>query len=231
MSFNYKDIGLEKDNLYEILATTYALDEKNNEIIPNMACMGIRIVDNDLIKISPYPNTTTYKNLKSNKFLAINFVSDVSLYALAALKELPSEFKELPEDYYNYKEISENNVRIPYIKEAWAILYGEVVRESQKIKKNGLGEVNLTEFTIKIFNFEKIRDSFNFFNRAENFALEAIILATRLKVAKEKNDQKLFNSIYKEILDYSEDIKRFGQNKAALKAINIVLNFVEHLKF
>ena len=229
MSFNYKELGLEKDNLYEILATTYSLDELKNEIIPNMACMGIRIVGNDLIKISPYPNTTTYKNLKLNKFLAINFVSDVSLYALAALKEHPSGIKESPENYYNYKEISEKKVRIPYIKEAWAIIYGEVVGESQKIKKNGLGEVNLTEFTIKIFNLEKRGDSFNLFNRAENLALEAIILATRLKVAKEINDQKLFDSIYNEIINYSEDIRRFGQNKSALKALKMVLNFIESL--
>ena len=107
----YRDLGLKKENLYEILATTYALDEENNEIIPNMACMGIRIVDNDIIKISPYPNTTTYSNLKSNKFLAINFVNDVSLYALAALKEFPPDFKESQKDYYKYKEISENRVQ------------------------------------------------------------------------------------------------------------------------
>ncbi len=225
----YRDLGLKKENLYEILATTYALDEENNEIIPNMACMGIRIVDNDIIKISPYPNTTTYSNLKSNKFLAINFVNDVSLYALAALKEFPPDFKESQKDYYKYKEVSENRVQIPYIKEAWATLYGEVVGESQKTKKNGLGEVNLTEFTIKIFELEKKGDSFNLFNRAENLVLEAIILATRLKVAKEISDQELFNSIYNEIIDYSDDIKRFGQNKAALKALKMVLNFVERL--
>ena len=231
--FNYKDFGLEKGNLYEILATTFSRSNKKENIKPNTACMGIRFIEENILKISPYPETTTLKNLKENGYIVINFVNDVYLYALAALKEKKSliGIKEFPTKYYEYYKIpkSENGL-IPYINKAWLFLFGKAVEENQIIKKTSLGEIKISEFAINIIEFKKLKDSFKFFNRAENLALEIIVLATRLKIAKEKNEHALFNEIHNKLIDHMESIKRFGKNKRALKTMDLVSNYISTLK-
>ena len=81
-----QDYGLEKDNLYEILATTFSLSVPSGDVEPNTSCMGINLIENDLIKINPFPNTTTLKNLRETGIITLNFVDNIYLYALAALK-------------------------------------------------------------------------------------------------------------------------------------------------
>ena len=76
--------------MYEILATTYSITEDGKEIKPNASCMGIRVLEDNQIQISPFSSTSTYRNLKKSSTIAINFVDDVYLYALAALKEQDS---------------------------------------------------------------------------------------------------------------------------------------------
>ena len=110
MSSNFQiditSMGLKANYLYEILATTFSIE--NNQIIPNTASMGIRLVDKQTITIWPYQNTTTYKNIENNKFLVINLVDDVYLYAIASLKSsfFSKVNRGLTEDYYNYSTIN-----------------------------------------------------------------------------------------------------------------------------
>ncbi|MFX1387020.1 MAG: DUF447 domain-containing protein [Promethearchaeota archaeon] len=244
--FNYRDFGLKEGNLYETLAITFSEFEKKDKIKPNTACMGIKCIKNNLLKINPYPETTTLKNLKKNGWIVINFIDDVYLYALAALKEPNSliGIKKFPSKYYEYYEISisesirenfndftkSDNILIPYINKAWLFLCGKMVAEDQVIKINALGELKVSEFTINIIDFKKLKESFKLFNRAENLALEIIVLASRLKIAKEKNEFALFNIIHEKILDHMENIKRFGKNKRALKSIALVNNYLSNLK-
>jgi hypothetical protein len=75
-----------------------------------------------------------------------------------------------------------------------------------------------------------LKDSFKLFNRAENLALESIILATRLKVAMDKNDKSLVVSIQEKIDNYAKEIERFGNNKNALKGIQVVSEYVKELR-
>ncbi len=243
--FNYRDFGLEEGNLYEILAITFSKYDEKDQIELNTACMGIRFFKNNLLKISPYPETTTLKNLKKYGWIVINFIDDVYLYALAALKEPNSliGIKKFPSKYYKFyemsisEEFSENfniltksgNILIPYINKAWLYLYGNVVAEDQITKTNALGELKVNEFTINIINFKKLKESFKLFNRAENLALEIIVLASRLRIAKEKNDIALVNVIYEKILDHIENIKRFGKNKRALKSIALISNYMSNM--
>jgi len=229
--FNYQDFGLKKDNLYEIIATTYSITENGMQIKPNASCMGIRMIEDTLIQISPFYSTTTYKNLKEQSIITINFVDDVYLYALAALKEPGSviNLTDFPIKYYDFKNIEARNMDIPYIRKAWGILIGEVIQEFQKNKIDDLGEYIMPVFKLKVFYSEKLKQSYKLFNRAENLALETIILATRLKVAKESEDQYIFSKNYEKIRDYKENIKRFGKNEKALKAIELVSRYIDKL--
>lgn len=233
MMITYKELGLKFDYLYEVLATTYSQNNKEGKIIPNTACMGIRLIKDKIIRIIPYPETTTFKNLQENRYIAINFVDDIYLYAIAALKALDSNlhFKKFPTKYYNYEPIKKESgeILIPYITKAWALILCKAIEEKQIIKKSGLGEMKVTEFKLKAISFNKFRESFKLFNRAENLVLEIVLLATRLKIAKEKKNNTLFHKIYERIIDNRKDVKRFGKNERAIKALDLVNNYISKL--
>jgi hypothetical protein len=233
-------LGLKKNYLYEILATT-VYDKMSKKNYYNTSCMGIRVLGNDSITIKPYPATQTYKNLEKNGFIVLNFVDNIYYYALAALKPPHSDgnIKRFPESYYSFKkdqtvqsilkshsdtlEVSFN--QIPYLKEAWGIIIGIVVDSKQVTKKSDLGTTKLTQFIIKPILSELLRRSYHLYNRAENFALEMIILATRLKVAFERGDENLIHSIKKKIADYEGDINRFSQNEQVFKTIKVITDY------
>ena len=229
--FNYQDFGLKKDNLYEIIATTYSITKNGKGIKPNASCMGIRMIEGEQIQISPFYNTITYKNLKEYGTITINFVDDVHLYALAALKEpdSPINLTDFPSKYYEFKHLKFRAMDVPYIKKAWGILIGEVSHEFQKTKNDELGEVIVPVFKLDVIFTEKLRETHKLFNRAENLALEVIILATRLKIARENQNQVLFSKIYGKINDYMENLERFCKNKNALKTISLVNKYVSSL--
>lgn len=229
--FNYQDFGLKIDNLYEIIATTYSITEDGKEIKPNVSCMGIRMIEGEQIQISPFYSTTTYRNLKEYSTIAINFVDDVYLYALAALKEpdSPIGLTVFPSKYFSFKYLDSLTMDVPYIKKAWGILIGKVSQEFQKTKKDDLGEVIIPVFKLNVIFSEKFQESYKLFNRADNLALETIILATRLKVAKENQNQPLFSKTHEKIIDHMENIERFGKNEKALKTIELVSNYISKL--
>jgi len=247
MSSNYQvdltSLGLKTNYLYEVLATTYSL--KNNKIVPNTAAMGIRLLDNNTIKILPFPNTTTYKNLDSTKLITLNFVDDISLYAIASLKgNYISNNIETLEQYYNYfpfevknehkailKGITiDNSIHLPYLNQAWAIISCVATNKNQTVKTDSLGQVELVEINLSVIFYEKFKESFKLYNRAENITLETIILATKLYVAKEKKDKTLFNKIKHKIEGNINEVLRFGKNSTALKAIEYVKDYVSRLK-
>ena len=229
--FNYQDFGLKKDNLYEIIATTYSITKSGKEIKPNASCMGIRMIEGGQIQISPFYSTITYKNLKDYSTIAINFVDDVYLYALAALKELdsPISLTDFPSKYYDFKYLESHAKDVPYIRKAWGILIGKVSQEFQKTKNDDLGEVIIPVFKLDVIFTEKLQETHKLFNRAENLALEAIILATRLKIAKKNQNQVLFSKIHEKIKDFIENIERFGKNKRVQKTIYLVDKYISSL--
>jgi len=231
MIFNPENFGLKKDYLYEVITCTYSISKESKKIKPNASCMGIRVDEYNLIEIGPYSTTSTYKNLKENKTITLNFVDDIYLYAIAALKEPNSSLglQEFSINYYNFKKLETQAISIPYINDAWGILICEPVKEFQKVKRNELGEVKIPFFKLKVIFCDKLKQSFNLFNRAENLALEIIILATRLKVAKEMKNASLFDEIYEKIIDHMETVKKFGKHDNVLKTIDHIKDYIKIL--
>jgi hypothetical protein len=226
-----QEFGLKKNCLYEIIATTFSITNDGKQIKPNASCMGIRIVETEQIQITPFYSTTTYKNLKENSIIAINFIDNVYLYALAALKEKNSVIglDEFPAEYYRFKHVESLTMDVPYVKEAWGVIIGKVLQEFQHTKHDALGEVMIPIFKLDVILNEKFRSSFKLFNRAENLALETIVLATKLKIAKKKNDNRLGKTIQERINDHINDINKFGQNENALKSIELVDKYIRSL--
>ena len=247
MSSNFQEdltsIGLKINYLYEVLATTYSI--KNNKLVPNTAAMGIRLLEDNTIKIWPFPNTTTYKNLDSTKLITLNFVNNIFLYAIASLKSnyISSSTETLTEQYYNlypfdvknehktiFKEITRHDyIHLPYLKQAWAIISCVATNKNQTVKTDDLGQVEVVDLSLSVIFYEKFKESFKLYNRAENITLETIVLATKLYVAKEKKDETLFNKIKHKIEDNINDVLRFGKNISALKAIEYVKDYVSNI--
>lgn len=240
-----KDFRIRYGNLYEILATTFSTNKMIKKVHPNTSCMGIRLKENDHFIIGPYPTTQTFQNLSSNKLIILNFVNNIYLYALAALKDPHSKINLncFPEKYYDYinkktlKELQsfipnelKNKHQISYIKNAWGIIIGYVIDKEKKEKKDGLGKVNITEFIIKPIYTKIFRFSQKLYNRAESLSLEMIILATRLKVAYDKADMALISSLWEKINQYEINIRRFSKNQRVIKTIDLVKKYISSLR-
>ncbi|MHA2130535.1 MAG: DUF447 domain-containing protein, partial [Promethearchaeota archaeon] len=195
MSFDPMDFGVKKDYLYEIIATSYSITNDGTTIKSNTSCMGIRLVDDNKIQIKPFYKTATYQNLKNNSIITLNFVDNVYLYALAALKDPNSQIGlvEFPLEYYDFKYLDSLNMDVPFIKNSWGILICKVFKEFEEIKRDDLGETTVPIFRLEIICAELFKPSYKLFNRAENLVLEIIILATRLKIAKNDENEPLIS--------------------------------------
>ena len=231
MSFDPIDFGLKKNYLYEIIATSYSITIDGTAIRPNASCMGVRLVENNRIQIKPFYTTSTYQNLKNNSIITLNFIDNVYLYALAALKDpnSPIGLVEFPIKYYEFKHLESLNMDIPYIENAWGILTCKVYKELQEVKKDDLGEKIIPIFRLEVISSDLFEISHKLFNRAENLALEVIILATRLKIAKNNENEPLFSKILIKIRENIKDVNRFGKNKKAIKAIEVVNKYISNL--
>ncbi len=237
-------IGLKMNYLYEVLATTYSI--KNNKIIPNTAAMGIRLLENNTIKIWPFPDTTTYKNLDSTKLITLNFVDDIFLYAITSLKaiDFSNSIETSSEQYYNYFPfdvknkykaifkgiIRDNTIHLPYLNQAWAIISCVATNKNQTVKTDNFGQVELMEINLSVISYKKFKESFKLFNRAENLTLETIVLATKLNIATKKKDKTLIRTIKHKIEENVSEIRRFGKNESAIKAIEHVYNYINRLE-
>ena len=224
---NLQDYGLNKDCLYEVLACT--ISKKNEIEYPNTASMGIRVIDDKLLKIKPYYNTMTHRNIKEYGIVSLNFIEDVVLFAQASLKEIKRDFKGFPIEDYLYYYYRRKDYKIPYLKQAWMVIFCNVVNETHVVKQDEMGSINATEFELEVIYSIKKKESFKLYNRAENLALESIILATRLKIARENKDEILYSKIETRINEYLNMITQFGRNSSALKTINLVKEYIRLL--
>ena len=233
-------LGLEKNYLYEILATTFSIE--NNLLIPNTASMGVRLVNKKSLKIWPFSDTTTYRNIEKCKLVVLNFVDDVYLYALASLKSsnLSKDSHFLSKDYYNHyphnlsREHNDigmgNPAQIPYIRQSWAIILCKAINFNQILKQDDFGESKLMEINLTALLCKKFKESSKLYNRAENLTLETIVLSTKLKVAVEKKNKALVEKIKGEIEDNLSKIQRFGKNISALKAVEHIERYIKRFE-
>ncbi len=245
MNMDYKSIGLEENSLYEVLATTFSI-ESENQFVPNTASMGIRILNNGLISMSPYPSTKTFQNLNQIPLVTLNFVDNIFLYALTSLKgsNMLNNIKGEKENFYDYYQLKslthfkdqlkakklQESFSIPFIKDSWAILISEVKMRNNRHKEDEFGMLKLTEFLLSPILIKKFRESYKLFNRAENITLETIILATRLKVAFEVKDKSSLDQINYKIAENVKTINRFSKNERVLRSLEYIQQYIEKFK-
>jgi len=170
----------------------------------------------------------------------------VYLYALTSLKgsNVSKSVGALSENYYNYYTLgvkdeykdfakritSTDSIQLPYLKQAWAILICIATNKNQILRNDDFGKMKLMEINLTVISYEKFKESFKLYNRAENITLETIVLATKLNVAIEKKDKALIRTIKRKIEENVSDVRRFGKNLSALKAIEHVKDYIKGLE-
>ncbi|MFX0012474.1 MAG: DUF447 domain-containing protein [Candidatus Hermodarchaeota archaeon] len=237
MNLDYKFIGLEKGLLYEILATTISNDNSDQNV-PNTACMGIRLLNNNLISIKPYPTTKTFHNLKKFPIVILNFVDDIQLYAITSLKDSKINYTSdsLPKSHYDYLKLElssqyqYNLNTFPFINSSWAIIICEVEKETISQKKDKFGTITLSEFLLRPILIKKFRESYKLYNRAENLILESLILITRLKIAIQMKNEDLIGLIEHQIAGNKKIVKKFATNEKISKCLEYMDQFIHKLR-
>jgi len=225
-----EEFGMKKEIFYEMIAATISFKEQVK--VPNAASIGIRIIDDDLILVKSYFQTQTHHNIKKSKVLSFNLIEDVYQFALSSLKnESIRDLKGIQRDQFLYQNIaSEGQVfEIPYLKNAWGVIFCKLIQEREIISQDYLGKIEACEFQFKVIGTNKLRESFKIFNRAENLVLEVVILATRMKIAKENNNQIIYSEINDKLQEYIHTIDKLSKNESITKTIEHVNKYIKSL--
>ena len=115
------------------------------------------------------------------------------------------------------------------MKNAWGVIFCKLLHKREIKNKDDLGKIEACEFQFKVIGTRKLRESFKVFHRAENLALEIIILATRMKVAKENNNQTIYSEINDKIQNYVSTIEKLSKDESILKTIEHVKKYLKSL--
>ena len=226
----FEEFGMNKDNFYEIIAATISF--KDEVKVPNAASIGIRIIDDDLILVKSYLQTQTNYNIKKNRVISFNLIENVYQFALTSLKnENIEDLRGIPKNQFLYQNItSEGQVfEIPYLKNAWGVIFCKLMQEKEIKSKDYLGKIEACEFQFKVIKTKKFRESFKIYNRAENLALEVVILATRMKLAKENNNKIIYFELDEKIRWYIDTIEKLSKNESILRTVERVKKYLKSL--
>lgn len=198
-------LNLKPNYIYETILTTYTEDN-----IPNAAPMGIILIDNQTVIISPFLSTQTYKNIEKHRCAVINFTYDLEIFFQSTFNphrpKLPFQFFE-----------KATKINAPRLKKA--IAWIEVkIREIQKneIRARIIGEV--VEWDIGTIPFQPI-------NRGFNLVLESIVHTTR--VIEFENDLEKVKPLVNLIKQYQRLIKKVAPDGKLVEIIEQIQKIIE----
>jgi len=154
--------------VFEVVITT-----KKDDIF-NIAPMGIKLIGENTVLMSPYNTSHTYLNLRDTGEGVINFTDNVEIFARSVTSDIifpwcPAKFIEgwILEDAYMYLEVK---------------------------VKNSYDNQDRVYFKAQILDKQERRIPY-MFNRARSLVVEAAILMSRVKIcSKEKIDSFFFNN-------------------------------------
>ena len=204
------------DTLYEgIICSKYI----GSQYI-NAACMGFRITTEAKIILTPYFETDTIKNLVEGKRFSINISEDPTQYAKAALHGWNKDAFEPEFDLSCY----DHEKPFPILKYS-SISIIAIVDSLSPYMKNGVltgNQVNATPEHMIIQSVPRTHSTREF-----PLILEALISATRAKIARLKlnEPEKLYH--YSIIGDVFTKLRRFSKDPLISDAITIIKKWIK----
>jgi uncharacterized protein len=190
------DLGFLKNTIFEVIVSTY-----NMNGTPNAAPMGAELQKSKTLSLKIFNSSQTSINLRTNKCGVINLTNNVEFFYKAALKEVNSDGKP-PQDWFE----KAGTINAPKLRLADATI--EVtVADVEPIR----AEKNLFSCNIERINVGKVLPQV--YCRAMPATLEAILLATRVKVfAKEGNKKEQLSQLLGLIENCNEVVNHTAPN-------------------
>jgi len=174
-------LNLTPNYIYETIVTTYNSEDK----IPNAAPMGIILLNEKEVVISPYLMTQTFKNIEQAGCAVINFIYDLEFFFESTFN---TQRPKLPSQSFKQSK----KVKAPCLKEAFAHIEVEVI-EIQKDPKRATIRAAIITWDISQIPVFPI-------NRGYNLVLESMIHATR--ILEFRNEEEIVEPLIQLISKY-----------------------------
>ena len=173
-----EQIGMKKNWIYEVVVSTF------HDRVPHAAPMGIWSEDLDTLNLAIYRDSKTLENIIKEKEFAVNIVDDIQIFY---------------EALFNKGNISyepSNQINAPIIRDASAIIESKV---TSFVPKENRFHIKAEIADIRIWNKIKL------VNRAKSFALESLILATRIHHFPDRKIEEILRENYRVIAKVAPD--------------------------
>jgi hypothetical protein len=197
------EIGFVEGDIIEVLLST--ISEQNE---PNAAPMGVWVQKGPELQLRPYSTTRTAQNLEKTGHAVINLSQDPQLFLQLAFKE------ELPESI-PVRFVPSVRVKAPRIQSASGFIEVDVTPQESTPKN-----FQYTEFVCNIRLVELTSASTMGYSRSRSAAIEAIILATKIRAL--QPDARIVQKTTHQIDELSALIERIAPESPSAEVIHRV---------
>lgn len=160
-----RDLGFLKGAIAETIVSTYNADGS-----PNAAPMGVSMIDDDHVAVEFFNSSTTFSNVKANRCAVVNLTSNIEVYYKTAFKEANPDGVP-PQEWFQRATV----VNAPKLALADAT-FEISIYELEAVKSEKFRAL------FKVRSLEASQVYPQVYCRAFGATVEAIILATRVKV-------------------------------------------------
>lgn len=199
-------LNLIPNYIYETIVTTYNMEDK----LPNAAPMGIMLLDEQKVIISPFVSTQTFKNIESFKAAVINFTQDLEIFYKSTFSETRPK---LPEKFFE----KATEVEAPVLKDALAFFEIHV----QEIQIEG----DRSKIIGEIARWVTTAIPFHPLNRGYNLVLESLIHATRIIAF--KNDMRKVTPLRDLIKRYRKIVEKVAPTGKFMNLMDRIQDVIE----
>ncbi|MFX1564749.1 MAG: DUF447 domain-containing protein [Promethearchaeota archaeon] len=197
------EIGFVEGDIIEVLLSTIS---EGGE--PNAAPMGVWVKKGPELYLRPYSNTRTAQNLKRTHTAVINLSQDPHIFLQLAFKE------ELPLST-PIQFVPSVRVKAPRIQSASGFIEVEAALQDP-IPKGA----QYTEYVCDIRLVELTSASTMGYSRARSAAIEAVLLATKIRAF--QRDSTLVRSTNQQIDQLSDLVERIAPNSPSAEVIRSI---------
>ncbi|HMK53868.1 MAG TPA: DUF447 domain-containing protein [Methanobacteriaceae archaeon] len=194
-----RSLGMKEGQLYETIIST-----RNEDGTPNAAPMGIIIKMPCEVVLYLYQGSLTAKNIMRDGIFTVNILNNPLIFTQCTLS-CP------PQDSFD------QNHEIYYLKSTDAYFTAEVTKKRKIVRKDDLGESELTIMQAKVTDVIKLTECVYPLNRAIYGIIELLVNLTRMDMATSEA-KKIYLDRLEEV---SWIVNRVGgkEDKEALKEI------------
>jgi len=145
------------EGIVEVILTTV-----NPDGSPNVAPMGVRRIGPEVLEVSPFKSSATYRNLVGDPRGCVNISSDPGVFLVTAFKD--EAFRDFKEPRFDGLRFTPSDAHIPV----------------ERLSSEDISDIRAS-FKLKVSGVEISRSRPRVFSRGRAEAIEAVIYVTRIE--------------------------------------------------